>query len=53
MPKCKQWLIAAGECLNFYYETLAERKDYIYQLAKLIKAFNFLSSFYNYSEDIE
>jgi len=39
--------------LNFYYETLAERKDYIYQLAKLIKSFNFLSSFYNYSEDIE
>lgn len=39
--------------LNFYYETVVERKDYVYQLAKLIKAFNFLSNFYNYSEDIE
>jgi len=41
------------ERLRFFYETAAERKDYIYQLAKLIKAFNFLSSFYSYSENIE
>ena len=39
--------------LVFFYETLADQKDYVYQLAKLVKAYNFLSSFYKYSEQIE
>ena len=39
--------------LRFFYETISEQKDYVYQLDKLVKAFNFLSSFYQYSEEIE
>jgi type I restriction enzyme R subunit len=38
--------------LVFFYETLADQKDYVYQLAKLVKAYNFLSSFYKYSKQI-
>lgn len=41
------------ERLRFFYETIADQKDYVYQLAKLVKAFNFLSSFYKYSQQIE
>lgn len=41
------------ERLKFFYETIVEQKDYIYQLAKLVKVFNFLSSFYKYSPQIE
>ncbi|MEI6519909.1 MAG: hypothetical protein WCO98_07715, partial [bacterium] len=37
----------------FRYEDLTERKGYVYELAKLVKAFNFLSSFYHYEEAIE
>jgi type I restriction enzyme R subunit len=39
--------------LKSFYETITDQKDYIYQLAKLVKAFNFLSSFYKYSQQIE
>ncbi|QWF71614.1 type I restriction endonuclease subunit R [Methylomonas paludis] len=37
----------------FQYEGLTERKAYVYELAKLVKAYNFLSSFYQYDEAIE
>ncbi len=37
----------------FKCEGLIERKAYVYELAKLVKAFNFLSSFYQYEETIE
>ena len=37
----------------FQYDDLTERKAYVYELAKLVKAFNFLSSFYHYEEAIE
>lgn len=37
----------------FRYDDLAERKAYVYELSKLVKAFNFLSSFYHYEEAIE
>lgn len=37
----------------FRYDDLTERKAYVYELAKLVKAFNFLSSFYHYEEAIE
>ncbi|MCX7097660.1 MAG: DEAD/DEAH box helicase family protein [Methylococcales bacterium] len=36
----------------FQYDNLPERKAYVYELAKLVKAFNFLSSFYHYEEAI-
>ncbi len=41
------------ERLKFFYETITDQKDYIYRLAKLVKAFNFLSSFYKYYQQIE
>ncbi len=47
---------AANRCRQrflFRYEDLTERKGYVYELAKLVKAFNFLSSFYHYAEAIE
>jgi type I restriction enzyme, R subunit len=37
----------------FQYDDLDHRKAYVYELAKLVKAFNFLSSFYHYEEAIE
>jgi len=37
----------------FMYESLTERKAYVYELAKLVKAYNFLSSFYHYEQVIE
>ena len=37
----------------FQYDNLIERKAYVYELAKLVKAFNFLSSFYHYEAVIE
>jgi len=37
----------------FQYDDLTQRKAYVYELAKLVKAFNFLSSFYQYEEAIE
>ena len=37
----------------FRFESLDERKAYVFELAKLVKAFNFLSSFYSYDEAIE
>lgn len=37
----------------FQYDDLNQRKAYVYELAKLVKAFNFLSSFYHYEETIE
>ncbi len=37
----------------FQYDDLTQRKAYVYELAKLVKAFNFLSSFYHYEEPIE
>jgi type I restriction enzyme R subunit len=37
----------------FRFESLDERKTYVYELAKLVKVFNFLSSFYSYDEAIE
>ncbi|MDP3589632.1 MAG: hypothetical protein Q8R54_03740, partial [Methylobacter sp.] len=37
----------------FRYDDLTERKAYVYELSKLVKAFNFLSSFYHYEEAIE
>jgi type I restriction enzyme R subunit len=38
---------------NFTYEKAEERRAYVYKLANLVNAFNFLSSFYQYSEEIE
>jgi type I restriction enzyme R subunit len=38
---------------NFTYEKAEDRRTYVYKLANLVKAFNFLSSFYQYSEEIE
>jgi len=35
------------------YDDSAARKAYVYELAKLVKAFNFLSSFYHYHAAIE
>jgi type I restriction enzyme, R subunit len=37
----------------FQYDDLTQRKAYVYELTKLVKAFNFLSSFYHYDEVIE
>lgn len=37
----------------FRFETMEERKAYVFELAKLVKAYNFLSSFYHYDETIE
>jgi type I restriction enzyme R subunit len=44
--RCRQRFI-------FQYEGLTDRKAYVYELAKLVKAYNFLSSFYHYEEAIE
>lgn len=44
--KCRQRFL-------FLYDDLTQRKAYVYELAKLVKAFNFLSSFYHYEEAIE
>ncbi len=37
----------------FQFDDLTKRKAYVYELAKLVKAFNFLISFYQYEEAIE
>lgn len=37
----------------FAYEKAEDRRAFVYKLASFVKAFNFLSSFYQYSEEIE